>query len=91
MFKVVAMGIYIQSMSQLVHDRLQQVRKEVICIQMSSYVHKSVKKLNESTQIISYLIFTQGKCNQPELTNGKIQKASNLFNSRELGSLRTGI
>ena len=58
---------------------------------MPLYVHKSVNKLNESTQIISYLIFTQGKCNPPELIDGKIQKASNLFNSRELGSLRTGI
>lgn len=84
MFKVVAMGVYTQSMSHLVHGGLQQVRKGEIGIQMPSYVHKSVKKQNESTQIISYLIFTQGRCDQPELTDGKIQKASNLFNSKRI-------
>lgn len=58
---------------------------------MPSYVHKSVNKLNESTQIISYLIFTQGQCNPPELIDGKIQKAEVFIPTAELGSLRTGI
>ena len=78
-----ALAVYTQSMSRLVHDGLQ-VRKGEICIQMPSYVHESVNKGNESIQIISYLIFTQGRYNQPELTDGKIQKASNVFNSKRI-------